>query len=175
MTKKQACKADPSLLGCDTRGCDHDVESYKVVDACGVCGGSDNCQDKIPTTILDKIIDYSVPVDAYRPTRDFQFTFDKPPNKKEAALAMKAVFEKMFDATVQKHKRKLMVKINETDFLTPFKNNFYNNEEKHPYRLWILGFQRINPFVVTEPEPEFEATTDVGETISLENAATVPT
>ena len=65
---------------------------------------------------------------------------------------MKAVFEKMFDATVQKHKRKLMVKINETDFWHRSKNNFYNNEEKHPYRLWIPRVP-THPTRLSSPNP----------------------
>ena len=173
ITKKQACQANPTLVGCDTRGCDHDVESYKVMDACGVCGGSNNCQDQLPPALLDKIVNYPVPVDASIASRPFEFTFDKPANKKEAAIAMKAIFEKMFDATVQKHKRKLMVDIEQATLLTNFKKQYLQQRGKSfiPF-MDTSGSNTSNPFNVTEPE--FEAITDVGETISLETCCNGP-
>ena len=173
ITKKQACKADPTLVGCDTRGCDHDVESYKVMDACGVCGGSNNCQDQLPPALLDKIVNYPVPVDASIASRPFEFTFDKPANKKETAIAMKAIFEKMFDATVQKHKRKLVVDIEQATLLTDFKKQYLQQRGKAFIAFMdTSGSNASNPFNVTEPE--FEAITDVGETISLETCCNGP-
>ena len=173
ITKKQACQVNPTLVGCQTRGCDHDVESYKVVDACGVCGGSNNCQNQLPQALLDKIVNYPVPVDASIASRPFEFTFDKPANKKEAAIAMKAIFEKMFDATVQKHKRKLMVDIEQATLLTDFKKQYLQQRGKAfiPF-MDTSGSNTSNPFNVTEPE--FEAITDIGETISLETCCNGP-